>query len=181
MIEKIKKHILELCGNQDWEWDKHTKLVVKFSKQLATELNADEEICKIAAWLHDIKKIQKENKKHHVHGAEEAGEILRKLGYPKEKIKQVQHCILTHSSDQKYIPKSKEAKIVACADSLAQFADFSAMAYYAYTIKELSIQDGQDWLLRKYEINWNKLDLITETKKMARSQYDAIQLLLKIK
>jgi uncharacterized protein len=68
-------------------------------------LNADEEICEISAWLHDIKKIKGESEKHHIYGAEEAVEILKRYNYPEDRIEKIKHCIVTHSSDKSYMPQ----------------------------------------------------------------------------
>jgi len=155
--------------------------VAEYSKLLAKKFNADEEICEISAWLHDIKKIKEQKENHHIHGAEEAEEILNKLNYPKNKIEKVKHCILTHSSDKKYMPESKEAKIVACADALSHFDNFPALAYVVYNLKQHSIEEGREWILKKYQSCWDKLDLIPETKDIALPKYEAIKLILEKK
>lgn len=172
MIEKIKKHILELCKDKP-KWKRHVELVVKNSKELAKKLGANEEVCGIAAWLHDIKKIKGESGNHHVHGAEEAVEILKKYDY--DKIKEVEHCILTHSSDEKYMPESKEAKIVASADSLSHFDDFLFIVHSAFKLNE-TMEERKEWILKKYAKAWKKL--MPEAQKIAKPKYDAIKLLI---
>lgn len=117
--------VLELCKDKEWDWRSHIESVVRYSKLLSQKLNADEEICEISAWLHDIKKIKGERERHHVHGSEEASEILKGYAYPENRINMIKHCILTHSSDKNYMPESKEAKIVAFADALSHFDGFS--------------------------------------------------------
>ena len=90
MIEEIKSMILELCKDKEWDWKAHVESVVKYSKILAKQLNADEEVCELSAWLHDIIKIRDGKRDlHHVNGSEEAVKILEKYNYPKEKIQQV--------------------------------------------------------------------------------------------
>jgi uncharacterized protein len=177
MRKEIKKLILELCKNQKWNWKNHIELVVKWSKKLARQLNADEDVCETAAWLHDIKKLKGEKEEHHIRGAEEAWQILQRLKYPKKKIQQITYCILTHSSDKKYSPKTKEAKIVASADALAQFETFLLFTYYVYAIKKDSKEEGRQWLIRKYQKNWNKL--MPEAKKIALPKYKMIKYMLK--
>lgn len=175
MNKQIKILILNLCKNQQWNWKKHIELVVKHSKALAKKLHADEEVCETAAWLHDIKKLRGEKEEHHVHGAEEAREILQKLKYPNKKIQQITYCILTHSSDKKYLPKTKEAKIVRSADALAQFDDFLNFTPHAYKNREY--EEGRQWLIGKYKKNWNKL--MPEAKKIALPKYKMIKEMLK--
>ena len=113
MIEEIKSMILELCTDKEWDWKAHIESVVKYSKILAKKLNADEEVCELSAWLHDIIKISDEKRDlHHIYGSEEAVKILEKYNYPEEKIQQVKHCIITHSSDKNYIPESMKQKLL---------------------------------------------------------------------
>lgn len=177
MIKKIKQMMLELCENKDYDWKSHLESVVKYSKILAKELHADEEVCEIAAWLHDIKKMKGEKENHHVYGSEEAAEILKKYGYPEDKIEKVKHCILTHSSDKNYPPESIEAKIVASADALSHFDNFLALADHVFRKKNMSISEGRVWLIEKYKACWNKL-LIPEAKEIANPKYDAIKRIL---
>ena len=178
MIEEIKSMILELCKDKEWDWKSHIESVVKYSKLLAKKLDADEEICEISAWLHDIKKIKGEKEKHHVHGSEEAAEILKRYNYPEDRIEKIKHCILTHSSDKNYMPESKEAQIVASADALSHFDNFLALAFVVYNLKNHSIEEGREWLIKKYETCWDKLELVPEAKEIAKEKYDAIKLIL---
>jgi putative nucleotidyltransferase with HDIG domain len=178
MKEEIKNMVLNLCNKQDWDWEAHIVSVVKYSKLLAKKLDADEEICELSAWLHDIKKIQGKREKHHVHGSKEAAKILKSYGYPNEKIKQVEHCILTHSADKNYVPETIEAKIVASADALSHFDNFLSLTYVVYDLRNLSIEEGRKWLIKKYESCWDKLDFVPVAKELAQDKYEAIKLIL---
>jgi len=178
MIEEIKIMILELCEDKDWDWKAHVEAVVKYSKILAQQLNADEEICELSAWLHDIIKIRDgERELHHVTGSNEAVKILERYNYPKEKIQQVRHCIITHSSDEKYSPESIEAKIVASADALSHFDNFLSLAHFTFVLKKESVNQCRKTLVKKYEKSWKKL-LIPEAKELAKPKYDAIKIIL---
>lgn len=178
MINEIKNMILEQCKDKDWDWKSHIESVVKYSKLLAKKLDADEEVCEISAWLHDIKKIKGEKENHHVHGSEEAAEILKAYNYPEDKIEKIKHCILTHSSDKNYMPESKEAKIIASADALSHFDNFMALADHVFRRKKMSILEANDWLINKYKVCWDKLGLVPEAKEIAKEKYDAIKLIL---
>lgn len=178
MINEIKTMILDLCKDKEWDWKAHIESVVKYSKILAQKLNADEEICEISAWLHDIIKIRDGKRDlHHVLGSQEAEKILEKYNYPKEKIQQVKHCIITHSSDEQYPPESIEAKIVASADALSHFDNLLSLAHYVFAIKKDSVEQCKKILIKKYENSWNKL-LIPEAKELAKPKYEAIKLIL---
>jgi putative nucleotidyltransferase with HDIG domain len=179
MIDKIKSMVLELCKGKDWDWKAHIESVVKYSKILADKLDADAEVVEIAAWLHDIKKLKGEKKDHHIHGAEEAGEILKKLDYPEEKIDDIKYCILTHSSDELYLPETKEAKILASADALSHFDNFAALAYGFFGQKKLNIAEGRKALIEKYDSCWKKI--MPEARYLAKERYEAIMLILAAK
>jgi uncharacterized protein len=178
MINEIKKLVLDLCKNTNWDWENHLESVAYYSKILAKKLNADEEICELSAWLHDIIKIRGGKKDyHHIEGSLEAEKILEKYNYPKQKILKIKHCIITHSSDKKYVPESIEAKIVASADALSHFDNLLSLAYYAFVLKKESTNQCKETLLKKYENSWNKL-LIPEAKELAKPKYEAIKLIL---
>lgn len=178
-VDSIRSMILDYCANQEWDWKGHIEGVVKYSKILAKQLDADEEVCEISAWLHDIIKVRDGKRElHNVYGAKEARKILKPLKYPNKKIKQVEHCIISHSTDGVHAPKSLEAKILRSADALSHFDNFSALSYYVYNMKEYNLEKGRTWLLKKYEKSWNKL-ILPEAKQIAKPKYDAIMLLLR--
>ena len=100
-------------------WENHIKHVVNESVELAKKYDADVEIVKISALLHDVAQIKKIGPKegHNVRGAEIAEKMLQKLNYPQEKIDKVKGCILHHSKS-KYAENLEEL-CVADADVLA--------------------------------------------------------------
>ena len=137
----------------------HIKAVVKNAKILADEYNADKEVCIIAAWLHDIASITdyKLYKEHHIHGTIIADEILRKFNYDEDKIELVKKCILNHrgSIDNKRL--SKEEQIIADADAISHFDSIPSLLYLAYKEKNMSIEDGKEFVKSKLERSFNKL------------------------
>ena len=87
------------------------------------ELNVDLDVLKTAALLHDIARVKEFNDKtgsidHSALGPEMAEKILGTLGYSKEKIAHVKHCIAAHRFRGKVKPQTKEAKILFDADKL---------------------------------------------------------------
>ncbi len=174
MIEKVKQYFYDLCKDKHFRWEIHVESVVKLSKKLAKQLGADEEVVEVAAWLHDIKKIQGEREKHHVYGSEQAGEILKQIGYDDAKIEKVKRCILTHSSDKAYPTESIEEKVLASADALSHFYTFTLLVQAAYL--HVKPEEVKDWLLNKYTRSFGKM--MPEAKKLAEKRYEAIKLLL---
>jgi len=76
-----------------------------------------------AALLHDIARVEESQDKtgkidHAVLGSSVAENILRKLEYEEEQIKEIKHCIITHRFRTGNEPKTIEAKILFDADKL---------------------------------------------------------------
>lgn len=76
----------------DYRWE-HVKQVVEMALLLGAELDADAEVVEAAAWLHDIRKLEKQ---HALVGAAEAGPFLRTTDFPAEKIAAVVDAIAQH-------------------------------------------------------------------------------------
>lgn len=112
----------------------HIKAVVDNAAKLAKQFGADAEIVVIAAWLHDVASITDYNlyEEHHIHGAEMAKEILEKFDYDKEKITQVQSCVLNHRGSISGERLSLEELCVADADAISHFDSVSSLLYLAY-------------------------------------------------
>ena len=174
-IDEVKNRILALCEKKGWVWKSHIELVVKYSLELADKLGGDKEVVELSAWLHDIEKLEGERENHHINGAKRAEEILRKMNYSENIIKNVKHCILTHSSDKNYPPKTIEAKIVASGDALSHFDNFIALTH-SCGVRGETIDTTRQILSRKYETCWDKL--MPEAKIMAHDNYNAIKLIL---
>ena len=137
----------------------HIQAVVKNAEILANKYNADKEVCIIAAWLHDIASITDYDlyEEHHIHGAKIADEILRNFKYDKNKIELVKKCILNHrgSLDNKRL--SKEEQIIADADAISHFDSVPSLLYLAYKQKNMSIEEGKEFVKSKLERSFNKL------------------------
>jgi len=88
------------------------------------ETDVDLDILKTAALLHDIARTKEDKEGHHANvdhailGADMCETILKKLGYPREKIEQIKHCVITHRFRSRIEPRTKEAKILSDADKL---------------------------------------------------------------
>jgi len=179
-MNEIKQYVLRLCkdSKNSW-WQTHIEKIIEFSKILAKETDADMEIIEISAWLHDIKKIKGERDDHHVYGADEAEELLKRLKYPEDKIKKVKHCILTHSTDKKYPPESIEAQILNNADAMSSLDDFNAFAHWVYKLEKCSISEGKEKLINIFKKKWNKLTM-PKAKEISKPKYDAIIFLLEV-
>ena len=117
--EEVKSFFSDARGSHDWE---HTERVYNICMHIGEKENADIEILKLAAILHDIGREEQDklNGKvcHAEKGAILARELLEKYNLEKEKIDEIVHCIECHRFRGNKIPQTEEAKILFDADKL---------------------------------------------------------------
>ena len=149
----------------------HIKAVVDNAVMLAKQFGADEEIVIIAAWLHDIASITDYNlyEEHHIHGAEMAKEILETYDYDKEKIAQIQSCVLSHRGSISGERLSLEELCVADADAISHFDSVPSLLYLAYVERKMDIGEGISFVKQKLERSYNKLS--DRSKEIYRTKY----------
>jgi uncharacterized protein len=182
IVEEVRKFVEEECnrptskyGHEPYE--NHFVWVVKYAKKLAKELNADEELIEIAAWLHDIGSILYGRDNHHITGADIAEKKLNELNYPLEKIKLVKKCILNHRGSREDKRESVEERIIAEADSLAQFDNLEGIFMAAFLYENKNQKEARKTTLKKINNEWNQLS--DKGKDLVRDKWKAINLLLK--
>lgn len=98
----------------------HFNRVWKMAKSFSTEKD-DLLMILAASYFHDIVNYPKNSPKRSLsskHSADKAEKILLELGFPKEKIPGVKHCIEAHSFSANLETKTNEAKIVQDADRM---------------------------------------------------------------
>ena len=171
--EELKKHGIE----EQMEW--HFKLVHDYAMKLMENYGGDKEIIELAVWLHDITRIrggnEEEWKDHNITGAEEAGRILKELGYPEERIKEVQHCIREHNTGRK--PESIEAKIISVADALSHF-DMVPYFMWLRGSRKISLDNSLEWVSRKLRKNWEgRFGTLPGSSDLVKDKYEAFKLL----
>jgi putative nucleotidyltransferase with HDIG domain len=180
IIEEIREFVEEECkrptnkyGYETFTY--HFLPVVKYSKELAKQKNADLEIVEIAALLHDIGSIIYGRENHHITGAEIAEKKLKDLNYPQEKIEIIKKCILNHRGSMNNLRESDEEKIIAEADSLSTF-DCIEGKFIASYAEGLSQSEARASVKNKFINKWNQLS--SEEKKLIKPKFDAAMLLL---
>jgi len=164
VINSVSKLVKEACFDKanmmgPGIWTHHIVFVVKYSKMLAEKLGADQEIVEIAALLHDYAGIKDFScsEDHHIHGAREAGLILKTFNYPDEKIEKIKQCILSHRGSVVVQRNSPEDVCVASADAMAHIDQVVSLMFYVFKEKGLSIEDGKTWVSDKLKRTWKKL------------------------
>jgi uncharacterized protein len=117
--EEARSFFRTARGSHDWD---HTERVYGLCLRIGRKENADLDVLKLAALLHDIGRADEDRSNgrlcHGARGAKLAKKILEKNGVEKETIVRVVHCIETHRFRRKRSPASLEAKILFDADKL---------------------------------------------------------------
>jgi len=122
-LQKIKEIVKKELSSSHHDIE-HIERVYNLCLHLSKyESNVDLEILKPAALLHDIARFKEFQDKtgkieHATLGAEMAEEALKTLGYSREKIEQIKHCIIVHRYRRNRKPRTIEAKILFDADKL---------------------------------------------------------------
>jgi uncharacterized protein len=99
----------------------HMERVYSLAVRIAEEENADLDVVRAAALLHDIARALEDEGKiddHALEGAKMAREVLEDANFPKERIPEVLHCIEVHRFRKGMRARSLEAKILQDADRL---------------------------------------------------------------
>jgi len=135
----------------------HVKRVLDIAEQIAkTEKGVDLDILRAGVLLHDIaRKMEEEGKceNHAIKGAEMAPELLRNIGFPEDKIKAVQYCVLVHRKSKRIKAETIEAKILQDADRIEifgavgiarTFADLSARGMLLHSNKSRKLTYFED-------------------------------------
>jgi uncharacterized protein len=121
ILKEIQPYIEEL-DKKDFSHNRdHIFRVENIAKRIAKEKEADIEVVEAACLLFDIARDLEDKGKvedHAEEGVKIAKEVLNKIGFPKNKIKNVCHAIFVHRRSKNRKPESLEAKILRDADYL---------------------------------------------------------------
>ena len=182
-VDEVRNFVENECKKQTSKYGYeffvfHMISMVGYAEKLAEKLNADREVVLLAAWLHDIGSIVYGREKHHITGARIAEEKLKELGYPEDKIQLIKKCILNHRGSQKNNRESSEEKIIAEADTLANFDNITGIFKAAFIYENKNQGEAKDSARKKLENKWKQLHF-EDSKKIIKPKYEAAMLLLK--
>lgn len=117
--DQAKKFFIGASGCHDWT---HVERVYNLALLIAAKENADLNIIKIAAYLHDIGRkeemISRGKFCHAQKGADLAEKILAPYDLDPKVVANIKHCILAHRYRNNNQPVTIEAKILFDADKL---------------------------------------------------------------
>jgi len=119
----------------------HLERVFDLCMQIGTKLKANLKVLKVAALFHDIGRSKKDyttTERHHADiSADLAHNFLnsQEFGFSKEDIKNIIHCIQSHSFSNHKKPKTLEAQILSDADKLDAIGAIGLYRTIGFTIK----------------------------------------------
>lgn len=162
LYDKIEAYMISCIREAVHDMD-HVYRVLNFALYIAEqEPGVDYDVLIAAALLHDIGR-DGENGGHNVVGAEMARDFLKGMDFPKEKIENVYHAIITHSNGLDCERKTLEAKILYDADKLEAigvmgiaraFLYAGNVNHHMYTLKNGEVDTdetaGDDTVVRYY-------------------------------
>lgn len=183
ILQHLKNELYSRCNSPSNHFGMgvyyHIEAVVKNAELLADKFGADKEVVMLAAWLHDIASVTDYAlyEEHHIHGAEMAQDILAEFGYDEDKIPLVQECIRNHRGSLSVDRNSIEEICVADADAISHFDSIPSLLYLAYVRKQLSIEEGAQFVRNKLERSFQKMS--PESRDFYKEKYtNAMKLLV---
>jgi uncharacterized protein len=114
----------------------HILRVYRLCERIGQAENADLDIVRAAALLHDVGGDVDVRKQHHLAAAEFAHQILTKEGWPEDSIQAVIHCICTHRfRDDAEKPQTLEAQVLFDADKIDAIGAVGVARAVAYAVR----------------------------------------------
>lgn len=183
IVDQIKKYVEAECrkptskyGAEPFEF--HFVPMVGYAKVLARGMGADVEVVELAGWLHDIGSIIHGREDHHITGARIAGEKLKELNYPADKIKLIKKCILNHRGSKNLKRETLEEKIIAEADAMSAFDNLPGIFKAAFVFEKLDQGAAKITVRKKLQNKFSQLHF-AKSKEIIKPKYDAAMMLLK--
>ena len=184
VINEVYNEVKKRCMNPSnaygiGAWDHHILLVYKIAIRNYASYGADRDIVALAALLHDIASVTNKEftEEHHIIGASIAEEILSKYNLQREQIELIKKCILNHRGSRLVDKTTPEEVCVADADAMAHFYSVPSLLRMVYVEKQMSIDEGADFVLNKLERSYNKLS--EAGKELIENERNAAKILLK--
>ena len=187
-IEQLEQKVRALYGadnpaRADWAgWlaDNHVFVVADYASELAKEYDANEELSRTAALLHDIADavMLRHDPTHEERSLQMARELMLETGYTEDEVTLVvDDAIRYHSCHDGAQPDSIEGKVLATADSLAHLkTDFYVFAAWALG-REKPLDEVKSWVLKKIDRDYNNKILFDDVRTEVTPDYNLVKTL----
>jgi len=177
ILEKTKSHFLKTFTKKKHPiyiyLPKHVAQVERWARKIARgDTIVDKNILLPSVWLHDIGLVIGNDKSDHaIKSEEEAKRFLKKIGVEPERIKKIAHCVRAHRC-RDIKPTTKEAKVLAVADSISHLTDFNYIVH---------CQEGEKrYALSKIERDYRDIGLFPKLQREITPLYRAWKKLLNV-
>lgn len=159
-------------------WDHHIELVYKIATEICYEYGANHDIVALAALLHDVASVTDKSftEDHHIIGAQIAEELLSHYEIAREDIELIKKCILNHRGSRLVQKTTPEEICIADADAMAHFYSVPSLLRMVYVEKNMSIDEGAEFVYNKLQRSYNKLS--DKGKEIILPNYQAAKILL---
>lgn len=182
-ILKVRKIVSQAANQKSNIFDKtgyiHVEKVVEYAEKLAKLRKVDIEMIVIAAWLHDYATFVSKDyiNIHEAKGSELARSVLKKIGYPQEKIEIIKDAIYCHRGSKNLPKTTLVSKCLADADAMAHFSAIPSLFYLAYvTYKMKDVETAKDFVKNKLARSWAKIS--PDARKLIEKEYNAAKVIL---
>jgi len=174
-VENKAKQLYQSYYDTYYRW--HIVPVKESAEKLLDKAEADAEVVRLAALLHDIGKVKHGPEDHHLTSEKEAEKILQQFDYEQEVIERVKYCIKVHRGSVDLKRETIESKVVASADALSHFDTLPFLFYTAYEQANMSAEEGVDWIKSKLKRDWQQ-KMMPEAQEIIKDKYEAIKRIL---
>ena len=144
--------------DEGWSlWSYHVEPVARYAIEMARKVGRDADLLGIAAYLHDIARLDGDDECHHSRGVTRARELLESLGAEQAKIDVVARAIENHRGSVARDASDLDGRILAAADGIATLQFFPLVFYSSFRKHGHGIVQGclkaEDKLIKA----WHKL------------------------
>jgi len=186
-LQRLEAKVKELYARKDsnrddwadWLADNHVFVVADFATALAKKHNANEELARAAALLHDIADVgmARKNEQHEAESLSIARKLMQEAGYNNDEVKLViDDAIRYHSCYGDEHPESAEGQILSTADSMAHLkTDFYIYATWAFGYDHRTLEDVKAWALKKIERDLNNKMFFDDVRQELVPDYERIK------
>ena len=194
--DEAQKRLQGSKGSHDWE---HTERVLALAEHLAKAEDADVDIVRCAAVLHDLARCEEDQSggkvDHALRGAELARDLLRTHGWEEADVERVAHCIETHRFRNQLEPRTLEAKVLFDADKLDSIGAVGIGRAFLFAgevgaklhnpgvdIEQTRPYTVEDTAYREYQVKLRKIRdriLTPEGRRLAQARHEFMQAFFK--
>ncbi|MFX1376714.1 MAG: HD domain-containing protein [Promethearchaeota archaeon] len=180
VISRITKFAVDNSSKDDIHGFNHVERVYDMCIKIGKKLDANIDLLKITALLHDIGRIDEKcdtlKRNHAEISAEKAFNFLTSQNFniPRDDINKIIHNIKAHSFSNNVIPQTLEAKILSDVDKLDALGAIGLYRTIGYTIKK---NGGLDQVIEHLEnkiLKLKNLLYLSIAKKIAKERESII-------